>query len=164
MFKIAIAAGALAAALGATPAAAQYYYPYDTGCYDDWGNPVECYNYSYPFYGGPFFGFGGPFFFNGHRHFHHGFFVHHGFVNHGFVNRGFVGRPFMGHGFVGQSGFVGHPGFVGQPFMGHGFAGGFHGMNGFHGGMGGFHGGMGGAGMSGSMAAWAAAATFIADL
>src|SRR4029077_12336637 len=61
MFKIAIAAGALAAALGATPAAAQYYYPYDTGCYDDWGNPVECYNYSYPFYGGPFFGFGGPF-------------------------------------------------------------------------------------------------------
>ena len=86
MFKIAIAAGALAAALGATPAAAQYYYPYDTGCYDDWGNPVECYNYSYPFYGGPFFGFGGPFFFNGHRHFHHGFFVHHGFVNHGFVN------------------------------------------------------------------------------
>jgi len=73
MFKIAIAAGALAAALGATPAAAQYYYPYDTGCYDDWGNPVECYNYSYPFYGGPFFGFGGPFFFNGHRHFHHAF-------------------------------------------------------------------------------------------
>ena len=120
MFKIAIAAGALAAALGATPAAAQYYYPYDTGCYDDWGNPVECYNYSYPFFGGPFFGFGGPFFFNGHRH--HGFFVHHGFVN-----RGFVGRPFMRHG----------------------FAGGFHGMNGFHGGMGGFHGGMGGAGMGG---------------
>ena len=124
MFKTVIAAGALAAALGATPAAAQYYYPYDTGCYDDWGNPVECYNYSYPFYGGPFFGFGGPFFFNRHRHFHHGFFVHHGFVNHGFVNRGFVGRPFMRHG----------------------FAGGFHGMNGFHGGMGGFHGGMGGGG------------------
>jgi hypothetical protein len=78
--------------------------------YDDWGNPVECYNYGYPFYGGPFFGFGGPFFFNGHRHFHF-------FVNHGFINRGFVGRPFMGHGFVGQPGFAGHPGFVGQPFM-----------------------------------------------
>jgi hypothetical protein len=123
MFKTVIAAGALAATLGATPAAAQYYYPYDTGCYDDWGNSIPCYNYGYGFYGGPFF-------FNGHRHFHHGFFVHRGFVNHGFV-----GHPFMGHGFVGH------------PFMGNGFAGGFHGMNGFHGGMagGGMHmGGMGG--------------------
>ena len=70
MLKTVIAAGALAAALGATPAAAQYYYPYDTGCYDDWGNSIPCYNYGYGFYGGPFFG--GPFFFNGHRHFHHG--------------------------------------------------------------------------------------------
>ena len=120
MFRTTLAAGALAVALGVTPAAAQYYYPYDTGCYDDWGNSIPCYDYG--FYGGPFFGFGGPFFFD-HRHFHHGF--HHGF------------------------GFVGHPGFAGQPFMGHGFAGGFHGGNfgGFHGGMagGGMHmGGFGG--------------------
>src|SRR5215470_1652925 len=116
-----IAAGALAAALGATPAAAQYYYPYDTGCYDDWGNPVECYNYSYPFFGGPFFGFGGPVFFNGHRHFHHGFFVHHGFMGHGFAG-----------GFHGMNGFHGGMGGAG--------------MGGFHGGFGGFHGGMGGGG------------------
>jgi hypothetical protein len=127
MFKATLAAGALAVTLGVTPAGAQYYYPYDTGCYDDWGNPIPCYDYG--FYGGPFFGFGGPFFF-GHRHFHHGF--RHGF----FVNRGFVN-----HGLVDGHGFVGHPGFAGQPFMGHGFAG-FHGSmagGGMH--MGGFGGG-----------------------
>jgi hypothetical protein len=153
MFRNTLAASALAVALGATPAAAQYYYPYDTGCYDDWGNSIPCYDYG--FYGGPFFGFGGPFFF-GDRHFrhgfHHGFFVNRGPVNRGFVGRrfvghpGFAGQPFMDHGFVGRpmmsQGFVGHPGFAGQPFMGHSFAGGFHGGmagGGMH--MGGFGGG-----------------------
>jgi hypothetical protein len=115
-----------AGALGVTPAGAQYYYPYDTGCYDDWGNPILCYDYGLLWR--PVLRLWRPFF--GHRHFHHGF--HHGF----FVNRGFVNRGFVGHG------FVGHPGFAGQPFMGHGFAGGFHGGmagGGMH--MGGFGGG-----------------------
>ena len=26
------------------PTAAQYCYPYDTGCYDDWGNSIPCYD------------------------------------------------------------------------------------------------------------------------